>query len=354
MFANSTDLINAAIFQTGNAVSIGGTASLGALTLIGNVPGNDAAGMALYNQGGGPGASVSLDMYNTTYNGGIPQAKIKAIDDGNYSDHLTFWTKTSGGPNNAVTEKVRITSSGNVGIGTANPSQKLEVAGTARFDSGVMFGDGTTQTTATLTGPQGPQGATGAAGTAATISVGTTTTGAAGASASVTNSGTTSAAVLNFTIPQGATGPQGPTGPAGYGNAEYGYFYNTSTIQLPVALRFYTIPLPTTGASTANIAYNSGVFTLSVSGDYAMEYDVPSANVGPLTCGIFLSGTSSLLVAGSQNTGAPLTGAHHSFITSVTAPFSFELECQGDIQPGSISPQQPGDTVASLQIIKLK
>ena len=50
-------------------------------------------------------------------------------------------------------------------------------------------------------------------GAAATISVGTTTTGAAGTNASVTNSGTTSAAVLNFTIPRGATGATGAAGP---------------------------------------------------------------------------------------------------------------------------------------------
>ena len=41
---------------------------------------------------------------------------------------------------------------------------------------------------------------------AATVSVGTTTTGNAGTDASVTNSGTTSAAVLNFTIPRGENG----------------------------------------------------------------------------------------------------------------------------------------------------
>ena len=65
--------------------------------------------MALCNAGGGGGASVSLDLYNTAFNGGIPQAKIKAIDDGNYSDHLTFWTKTPGAGGNPVTEKLRIT-----------------------------------------------------------------------------------------------------------------------------------------------------------------------------------------------------------------------------------------------------
>ena len=52
-------------------------------------------------------------------------------------------------------------------------------------------------------------------GTIATTSVGTTTTGAPGTSASVTNSGTGQNAILNFTIPQGATGATGPTGPQG-------------------------------------------------------------------------------------------------------------------------------------------
>ena len=69
MFSNTTDLICSTIRQStyaGNpAVSVGGTANLGALMLIGNVRNSDAAGMALYNQGAGAGASVSLDMYNT-------------------------------------------------------------------------------------------------------------------------------------------------------------------------------------------------------------------------------------------------------------------------------------------------
>lgn len=49
----------------------------------------------------------------------------------------------------------------------------------------------------------------GSKGDAATIAVGTTTTGAPGTSASVTNSGTSSAAVFDFTIPQGADGDDG-------------------------------------------------------------------------------------------------------------------------------------------------
>lgn len=55
------------------------------------------------------------------------------------------------------------------------------------------------------TGPQGPSGAPGAA---ATINVGTVTTTVYGNPAQVTNSGTASAAVLDFVIPQGAPGSE--------------------------------------------------------------------------------------------------------------------------------------------------
>lgn len=55
-----------------------------------------------------------------------------------------------------------------------------------------------------------PRGNPGTNGNAATIAVGTTTTGAAGSSASVTNVGTSSAATFNFTIPRGDQGVAGP------------------------------------------------------------------------------------------------------------------------------------------------
>jgi hypothetical protein len=64
-------------------------------------------------------------------------------------------------------------------------------------------------------GPQGPQGAQGVPGVNATISVGTVNTTDAGTNATVTNSGTSSAAILNFNIPRGATGQQGNIGPQG-------------------------------------------------------------------------------------------------------------------------------------------
>lgn len=64
-------------------------------------------------------------------------------------------------------------------------------------------------------GKPGADGAPGADGKAATIAVGSVTTGEAGSAASVVNSGTESAAVLDFVIPQGAKGEQGEKGPQG-------------------------------------------------------------------------------------------------------------------------------------------
>lgn len=59
--------------------------------------------------------------------------------------------------------------------------------------------------------PAGAKGDTGTSGSAATIAVGTVTSLPAGSSATVTNAGTSSAATFNFGIPAGATGPAGPS-----------------------------------------------------------------------------------------------------------------------------------------------
>ena len=78
---------------------------------------------------------------------------------------------------------------------------------------------GTVRVAPALTGDKGD---TGSPGAAATIAVGTTTTGTAGSSASVTNSGSSSAATFNFTIPRGDTGATGP-------NTGLDYAWDTGT-----------------------------------------------------------------------------------------------------------------------------
>ena len=97
-------------------------------------------------------------------------------------------------------------------------------------------------------GPTGPQGATGAAGTngaAATVTVGTTTTGAPGSTASVTNSGNTSAATFNFTVPQGPTGATGQIGTVYQGTSN-----GATVFSNPAATWFSSVSGPCTPSTS--------------------------------------------------------------------------------------------------------
>ena len=121
-----------------------------------------------------------------------------------------------------------------------NPDDLLDISSQVPIKTGIA--QQVTNVSDVLTGPQGPKGDTGdtgpagprgpkgdtgdtgpagPAGSSATIAVGTVTTLPAGSNATVTNSGTSSSAVLDFGIPPGdkgetgATGPQGETGATG-------------------------------------------------------------------------------------------------------------------------------------------
>ena len=116
--------------------------------------------------------------------------------------------------------------------GSGSPTSSIGVAGDFYVDTTnkVFWGPKVGSTwpssfslagTPGATGPAGAAGAAGAAGTngtngaAATVTVGATSVGVAGTNPVVTNSGTSTNAILNFTIPRGATGATGPQGPQG-------------------------------------------------------------------------------------------------------------------------------------------
>ena len=119
--------------------------------------------------------------------------------------------------------------------------------------------------TYTCFGTTGPTGPTGPAG--ATITVGVTTTTAPGTNASVVNTGTSSNAVLNFSIPAGATGPTGPTGPQGL-QGETGPSGETPTLAIGTV---------TTGAPGTEA-------TASITGtapNYVLNLTIPQGPTGP-------------------------------------------------------------------------
>ena len=96
----------------------------------------------------------------------------------------------------------------------------------------------------------GVTGATGPSGAAATVSVGSVTTGAAGSQASVTNSGTAGAAVLNFTIPQGAPGANG--GGTGGGGETSGIPFASLYHAVSFNFSFYSVNNANAAASEAD------------------------------------------------------------------------------------------------------
>jgi len=151
-----------------------------------------------------------------------------------------------GGPGPA-----NVLSVGTVSAGSAGTQPQVTITGTAPSQTiNFIIPRGDTG----LTGETGLPGSTGPKGdAAATITVApTVTTSAAGTNAAVTNSGTSSDVVLNFTIPRGADGVAGATGPAGPAGTNASIDPITSRISLNYA-----------ATDLAPIGVNSNWFPLS-------------------------------------------------------------------------------------------
>ena len=134
----------------------------------------------------------------------------------------------------------------------------------------------------TVIAQAGNLGPTGPAGTAATVSIGAVTTLAPDAPATVTNSGTAQAAVLNFGIPQGATGPAG-TGTSSGGNS-FAAMYHPASFNNT----YYALNSP--NASTTE---SDSVLTWIPQACTATELDVQSHQTGNITVTLRLGSSAA-------------------------------------------------------------
>lgn len=172
---------------------------------------------------------------------------------------------------------------------------------------------------------RGPQGAQ------ATIAVGLTTTGAAGANAAVTNTGSASAAVLNFTIPQGVQGVQGVKGDTGSQGVPGPAPSGTGVVAV------------IGGALTTPVQYGSANVATSIvqrdtSGNFSAG--VISANLTGNVTGTVTGNASSatkLATARTLNVSGDVTGTVQSFdgSTNIVIPTAIapEVIVNADISP---------------------
>lgn len=189
-----------------------------------------------------------------------------------------FKLKNTGGLRGEKGEKGDTGTAATIAAGTATslPAGSTPTVTNTGTSSAAVFNFGIPK------GDKGDTGDAGAPGQAATISVGSTTTGAPGTNASVTNVGTSSAAVLNFTVPRGATGAAGAPGAPG----------------APGQAATVNVGTTTTGAAgTSASVTNSGTSSAAV-----LDFTIPKGDKGD-------AGSAATITVGNTTTGNPGTNA---------------------------------------------
>ncbi len=209
---------------------------------------------------------------------------------------------------------------------TGSPGPQGMVGATGATGSSGPVGDVGATGSAGATGPQGLQGltgatgATGAQGSAATVAIGSVTTGAAGSSASVTNSGTSSAATFNFTIPQGAAGTGFANGAAG------GQIYLTGSLSpfAPAAPQTVTgdVTISSSGVTTigpgtvtANKIANNAITSTQIASSTITGGNIANSTIGVANLNASGTASSSTYLRGDGTWSTPSGGSSNTYST---------------------------------------
>jgi hypothetical protein len=132
---------------------------------------------------------------------------------------------------------------------------------------------------------------------------------AAGSQATVTNSGTSQAAMLNFGIPQGATGAAG-SGGGGTSSGDFAAVYHA----VSDLTAFYSVNLPNTSSSETSQTMTTGVLAWVPNGCTATQLSVYSQQSNTITVTLRVGtpgsmSNSTLAASVSSNSSYTATGS---------------------------------------------
>jgi hypothetical protein len=178
----------------------------------------------------------------------------------------------------------------------------------------------------TIIAQAGSQGPTGPSGAAATLSVGTVSTLPPGSSATITNSGTAQNAVLNFGIPQGATGPPGSGGSGTTTSGSFAAMYHPASFNYT----YYALNSPNAATSESD-----SVLAWIPQACTATEFDVKSNQSGAITVTLRL-GASGTTMQDTALTCTPSNGSCPA-LGSVAIPAGSFVDLRIDHSSGTVA-----------------